>query len=212
MVGHVRRRVCRIRSRGLSALPRLDTSQPRSDLRGRDRTESVGAGRRARHRHPGRRPVASVRLVGHLRRAVDGGSIAGIDGFDHRRDRSSVVVGGALSGYRRRHSERDPHTDEHTRPRCRHDRRRHPQLLGPRAQSQDRPDSRPDEHRAARRDQPRRLSRPMLGVLRPATRAHDRRGRCGGARRISEMVGQHGKTGKSPDERDRAARSRRLPR
>ena len=59
---------------------------------------------------------------------------------DRAGGRQAVVLGGALPGQRSGHGERDPHPRAHARERGRHDRRRHPLVLGARAQPQDRHD------------------------------------------------------------------------
>ena len=107
---------------------------------GGQRAGRDAARRRARHRAADRRAHRPLRLVGHLRHAVDCGAAPGSTAL------TIDVIGHQwwwevrYPGTRRRHRERDPHPDRHARRRRRHDRRRDPQLLGPGAESEDRPD------------------------------------------------------------------------
>src|SRR5438034_694491 len=67
---------------------------------------------------------------------------------EHQRDRPPVVLGGRLRRHEGGHRQRDPHPRSNERRRRRNHGRRDPQLLGARAQPQDRPHPRPrsEEH------------------------------------------------------------------
>ncbi len=94
-----------------------------------------------------------------------------------RRPRPSMVVGVRLSERRSvadlRNRERDPHSGRKAGALHPQRRRRDPHLLGSESRRKDSNHSRADQRDLASGRQARRLSRPVLAILRPAARAHD---------------------------------------
>ena len=216
LVVDARRLGGRVRLGALAALSRL--APPPAHLAREGECEARDDTRRdARSRSAGDRPSGSVRVLGRVRDALYRGAGAGSDPSHHRRDRASVVLGGPLSRYARRHRERDPHPGADAGRRRRHDCRRHPQLLGASVEPEDRPDPGADEPRSARGRPPGALPRAVLRVLRPAARSH---GGAGDRRAPGSVPGLAGRSDRAgprsprPRRRSRArasSRARRAP-